>query len=579
MVLGGSIVDYNSGSIVDYILHFEDSQQVLGTNSRNSSALFQFQQNMHKTVSALLTIYVILFGFKIILAGDVPPKSELVNFVVKFLFVVYFSVGININAGSGDDLNRMDGMTQWAFPFLLDGMNQMAGWMINVSPSKLCKFDDVYYPDSLRHLQLWDALDCKVSHYLGLDAIQTMIVENASRHHNWEKFDALSFPIPPYIYLLIPAIISGNFTLISLALMYPLLVISVAAFIVNATVVCMISIAILGILAPLFVPLYLFNYTKGYFEAWVKLLISFLLQPMVAVVFMTTMLSVYDLGFYGTCQYTNKDFTYTGPEFKLNVHNNGDHNNVGENSRTVRYSYLDQDWKKYTPDDKKKCQDSLGFILNNPHQFLFNTDEELATAAKMPWIEDASGKEEKKRFNFLDAVENSPGMFFGMVEVVFEKIKTLVLAMLTACLVLYLMYHFSESLAEFAADMTEGVALSNMAIKPQAIFKAGMAALGAAEGASGGGGEDNISTSRKDGASDKMSTGGGGASDKMSTGGTDKVGTGIKPSDSVKSSVKGEELNRDSLVKSENKESSKDSVSTDSASKDSSSTGSNDDGK
>jgi len=50
--------------------------------------------------------------------------------------------------------------------------------------------------------------------------------------------------------------------LVSLALMYPLLVISVGAFVVNATVACMISIVILGVLAPLFVPLYLFNYTS-----------------------------------------------------------------------------------------------------------------------------------------------------------------------------------------------------------------------------------------------------------------------------------------------------------------------------
>jgi len=582
------------------VCSFDDVQQVLGSNSRHSSALFQFQRNMHKIVSALLTIYVILFGFKIVLAGDIPPKSELVNFLVKFLFVVYFSVGININVGSGDDLNRMDGMIQWAFPFLLNGMNQMAGWMMNASPSELCKFDDVYYPDSLRHLQLWDALDCKVSHYLGLDAMQTMIVENASRNHDWKRFDVLSFPIPPYIYLLIPAIISGNFTLISLALMYPLLVISVAAFIVNATVVCMISIVVLGILAPLFVPLYLFDYTKGYFEAWVKLLISFLLQPMVAVVFMTTMLSVYDFGFYGTCKYTSKDFTYTGPEFKLTVATGIGQASVGVDSRTVRYSYLDQDWEKYTEEEKEGCQNSLGFILNNPFQFLYGTGEDLATSAVMPWIEDASGDEEKKRSNFLDAVSSSPGMFFSMVEVIFEKIKTLVLAMLTACLVLYLMYHFSESLAEFAADMTEGVSIANMAIKPQAVFKAGMAALGAAGGASGGGdaaasggdggGADKMSTSRGGGASDKMSTGGGGSSDKMSTGGGggassdkmstggggggsekiagkladkmkgagSKVGSGLNPSDSVKASAKGEDVSREAPVesgKSENSES------------------------
>lgn len=70
----------------------------------------------------------------------------------------------------------------------------------------------------------------------------------------------------PNVYLLIPAIISGNMTLVSLALSYPLLVISVGAFMVNATVMCIISIVILSVLAPLFVPMFLFEYTRGYFE-------------------------------------------------------------------------------------------------------------------------------------------------------------------------------------------------------------------------------------------------------------------------------------------------------------------------
>lgn len=519
------------------VCSFDDVKLVLGSNSRTTSALFQFQKKMHLAVSALLTIYVILFGFKIVLAGDVPPKSELVNFVVKFLFVVYFSVGININPGSGNDLDRMDGMIQWAFPFMLDGMTQLASWIINASPSELCKFTDVEYPSHLRHLQLWDSLDCKISHYLGLDAVQTLMVENATRNHDFSKLDILSFPIPPYIYLLIPAVISGYMQLVSLALMYPLLVISVGAFVVNATVVCMISIVILGVLAPLFVPLYLFNYTKGYFESWLKLLISFMLQPMVAVVFMTTMLSVYDFGFYGTCKYAYKDFTYSGPKTSIQIGMISPTSVAVLDNRSARYFYVDQEWAtNYADQDEiDGCKDSLGFILNNPFQFLFDTGQSLVDDAVMPWMEDASGKEDKKRFDFLESVEPSPGMFFKMVEILFEKIKKLVLALLTACFTLYLMYHFSESLAEFAADMTEGVSIGNMAIKPQTLFKAGMKAASMAGGAAGdksagggGGASDKMSTGRG-GASDKMSTGGGGASDKMSTGGggaSDKMSTG-----------------------------------------------------
>ncbi len=519
------------------VCSFDDVNLVLGSSSRRSSALFQFQVNMHRVVSALLTIYVILFGFKVVLSGNIPEKKDMVNFAVKFLFVVYFSVGININVGSENDLTRMDGMIQWAFPFMLDGMTQMASWIINASPSKLCRFDDVYYPDSLRHLQLWDALDCRISHYIGLDALQNMIVENATRHQDFSKFDGLSNSIPPYVFLLIPAVISGNMTLISLAIMYPLLIISVGAFVVNATVVCMISIVILGVLAPLFVPLYLFNYTKGYFDSWVRLLLSFMLQPMVAVVFMTTMLSVYDFGFYGTCKYKYEDITYNGPEFNIKISSTiGSFGfSPGADGRAIRYFSLDKDWGSGEYEDQDEidgCINSLGFMLNSPFDFIYSTGQELATAAAMPWIEDGSGKEDKKRFDFLNANQESSGMFFKMIEVIFEKIRVIVMSLLTACLVLYLMYHFSSSLANFAADMTEGVALSGMTIKPQTLFKAGMAAAKiAAQAAKGDGGDqakDQSSTDRP-GATDKVSTGGGEAGDKVSTGGrgaSDKISTG-----------------------------------------------------
>lgn len=542
--------------ISNAVCSFSDVKTVLNSASRTSSALFQFQVNMHKTVVALLTIYVIIFGFKIILAGDIPQKAEIVNFVIKFVFVVYFSVGINISQNSGNDLNRLDGMIEWAFPFLLDGMTDLASWIISASSSELCKFYSTDYAPNMSHIALWDSLDCRISHYLGLDVIQTMIVDNASRNHDFSKLDILSFPIPPYIYLLIPAVISGNFTLISLALMYPLMVISVGAFVVNATVVCMISIVVLGVLAPLFVPMYLFNYTKGYFESWVKLLISFMLQPMVAIVFMTTMLSVYDFGFYGTCKYTSREIAFSGPQMQMTTLNGALGTYVpGDNggSRAIRYYTIDTDWsdnKKYKNDeDRKGCINSLGFILNNPLAWLFDTGETIVSNAVMPWIDDASGDEEKKRFNFLDAIKGSPGMFFNMLEVIYEKIKTLALALLTACFTLYLMQHFSETLAEFAADMTEGVSIGNMAIKPQTLYKAGMAALNAAGAAKGAG---DKSAAGGGGTADKMSQGRKGASDKFATTGAarDKVSTGSSRAagDKVSTST-GEGTGRSSSIK------------------------------
>ncbi len=544
IVISGPIIECVKEMIAKLMIstsvcNFQDVDTVLNSPDRVDSALFKFQVGMHKIVAALLTIYVILFGFRIVLSGDVPPKSEWVNFIIKFLFVVYFSIGINVNS-TGNDLDRLDGMIQWAFPFLLDGMAQLAGWIISASPSELCRFDSTDYSQDMAHMALWDSLDCRVSHYLGLDMIQTMIVQNASSNHDFSKLDILSFPIPPYIYLLIPAVISGNFTLISLALMYPLMVISVGAFIVNATVVCMIAIVILGVLAPIFVPMYLFSYTKSYFESWVRLLISFMLQPMVAIVFMTTMLSVYDFGFYGTCKYKSQELNFSADsdmQFSpLSGALSSFTSSANGGGRAIRYFYLDNDWSTYTPDDAENCINSLGYILNNPLAWLFDTGSDVLTSKDMPWINDASGGEEKKRFSFLDAVQPRPGIFFNMVQVIFEKIKKLAISLLTACFVLYLMYHFSETLSNFVADMTEGASVDNMAIKPQTLYKTGMSAINAMKGTGGSGGGSSSSGGGGGGggAKDKFSSSLSGkrAGDKVSAsvnkGSSDKVSTSVR---------------------------------------------------
>ncbi|WP_342267519.1 type IV secretion system protein [Candidatus Tisiphia endosymbiont of Empis tessellata] len=500
---------------------FDDVNKVINSSKRESSVLFQFQRNMHRTVTALLTIYVIFFGFKIILSSEIPPKNEIINFILKMLFVTYFSVGINITPGSGSDYNRLDGMVQWAFPLLLGGIDTLGGWVMNSSPSDLCKFDPKDYVDkNLSYMPLWDALDCRISHYLGLDILSTLLVENQYKNHDFKSFDFFSFSAPPYVYLLIPAIISGNMTLVSLALSYPLLVISVGAFMVNATVMCMISIVILGVLAPLFVPMFLFEYTRCYFESWVKLLISFLLQPMVVVTFLIMMFSVYDFGFYGHCKYESKPI-------QNSIESGGD------GKRKVKIFYVNTNWDGYlNKDDVKSCKNSLGYMLNNPLATVFDFAKDNLNEIVKEKPGSGSTSDHLSKYQFLQGIIMGPGMFFVSPKLVFEKIKDIALALITACFTLYLMYHFSSQLAEFAADMTEGVPLSGVAIHPQAIYKAGMAALGAAG---------------KMQAADKVARGAGGATKDMGGGGGSAEDTEATGGESAEDSLDTSGSSRDTV--------------------------------
>ena len=512
------------------VCSFKDVGYVIDLASRETSVLFQFQVGMYKIVTAFLTLYVVFFGFKLLLAGEVLSKSEFINFILKMIFVTYFSIGINITPGNGSPYDRLDGMIQWAFPFLLDGINSLASWVMNAAPSSLCKFNDsnVSYDSSISYIALWDALDCRIAHYLGLDILSTLLVENTYRSHDFLNFDFFSFSAPPYVYLLIPALISGNMMLVSLALSYPLLVISVAAFMVNATIMCMISIVILGILAPLFVPMLLFQYTRNYFESWVKLMISFLLQPMVVVTFMITMFSVYDFGFYGKCKYNSKL-----------IHNSIENvEQGGTSNRDVLVFYINNDWTQYTKDEANSCRNSLGYILNNPITSVFNFAKDSVNEIVTSKPGDTSTDKFLSKFQFLSGVVLSPGMFFVSPKVLFERIKDILLSLVTACFTLYLMYNFSSKLAEFAADMTEGVALNNVTIKPQAIFKAAMAGLAAGGGTKGmdqvasrGGGLNDLIGSKGRSSSDLISSKGGddGGSDIVSSSG----GVGIPSTISV----------------------------------------------
>ena len=239
-------------------------------------------------------------------------------------------------------------------------------------------------------------------------------------------------------------------------------------------------------------------------------MISFLLQPMVVVTFMITMFSVYDYGFYGKCQYKSKL-----------IHNSIENlaQSGGTSSRDVLIFYINNDWddiSQYPDKDAvESCQNSLGYMLNNPITTAFNFAKDSVSEIVDSKPGDTPTDKFLAKFQFLSGVVLGPGMFFMSPKVLFEKIKNILLALVTACFTLYLMYNFSSQLAEFAADMTEGVALNNVAIKPQAIFKAGMAALAAAGAATKG--VDQIAS--RGGVGDLKAGQGGGVSDNIAASG------------------------------------------------------------
>lgn len=460
------------------------------TNASEVNMISKFSRHMRRAVTAFMCLYIIFWGYNILLSPNEISRKDVINAVLKIVLVTYFSIGIS----TGDDKKLINGVQSWGMELLRgDVMAEVAAWVMTKSSNEegkkvsgLCNFQPSDY-DSSKHgadarqlLALWDSIDCRLTHYLGINAIKDYVRQKIQAVKG-SGGDPLGNSIPPYYYLLVPALWSGNMTLLGLVLFYPLLVISIAAYMVNAYIVCIIGILILGLLAPIFVPMVLFEYTKSYFHSWLKLVISFVLQPMVVIVFMTMMFHVYEYGFYTDCAY----------DYRLVKDSSG---NVSRMRKMFFINVNDKNLYDGDADQKiARCKKSLGWMLNNPLFAVINTAKTVAKDVIS--VDNVGSENDSENHQFSNAVEVAQGLFFKTTRSIFQLVKDLIMALLVACLTLYLIYHLSDSLSQFVSSLVSGINLSGMTVNPKQMHdtlgflakKGGGKASSAMKGGGGGG--------------------------------------------------------------------------------------------
>jgi type IV secretion system protein VirB6 len=467
--------------MVDGFLNNETTCNADG--GKSPSALMTFQKNMHRSVTALMMIYIILNGIKIFFGGMADQK-EIIMFFLKVVLVSYFSIGINLSS----DGQTHSGMAEIIFPFLLSGINDVAGWIMSAASNGLCVFKPEEYTGG-ENYALWDALDCRVTTYIGISGfadLYSSLRDTGAIDTTKDGLEMINYSIPPYFLLLIPAIYTGNIYLAMLAISFPILVISIAAYIVQSFIVCLIFIAILGVLAPLFVPMALFEYTYSYFENWMKLLVSFVLQPAVSITFSILVFSIYDWGFSGTCKYIAINITMSSSD-------------SSENAPTLKSFFIDVE------NADKDCKKTLGWWLADKFDFKGVTtislvdlnkakaglgggigyfgdiaiDGAVAVVAKTGEV---AYETAKGLGNFL-----LTGNFLTVPTAPLKGFFQLVSSMLVACFAIYIGYQVSGQLSNFAADMTGGISVGAIVSSPKQNFDLAMSAISAAAGAMKGG--------------------------------------------------------------------------------------------
>ena len=442
-----------------------------------------FQEAMKKSIGAALILYVMFYGFKVVLNNEYVHLNKVATFILKFLFVVYFSVGLgNYYDQTGKSVNH-NGMTETVLPMLLQLTSDFTEIVFLSGGSQgLCNYDPSKYEAGYGFYRVWDAIDCRVGYYFGMQLLYNLgsagflsggstsaygnIASSAADFGppGTEGIEALKKPgMLTFFVVMFGFFMAGNIIIVLCGMIFGIIFLSVIFYFLNVYLVSMVTLYVMVYISPIFVPMLLFERTKGYFDAWTKIIVSCALQPAVVGGFVALLLTMYDSIFFGNCEYLRHDYNSSGinfSTFELREPASEPEKCINSTGYKLIKFYLGQGWEKKT-------------------LLIF----EITTLS-----------------DFLD----------------------LALSMVYMVVYVFIFYFAIQSVNEFISDLTSGPNMSSVVVSPTAIMDK---AKQAAEFIKAAASKDPQAAKAAVSQEKKSETGGdkeGETSDKVSTGGSSK---------------------------------------------------------
>jgi type IV secretion system protein VirB6 len=438
---------------------------------------------MKKSIGAALILYVMFYGFKVVLNNEYVHLNKVATFILKFLFVVYFSVGLgNYYDQTGKSVNH-NGMTETVLPMLLQLTSDFTEIVFLSGGSQgLCNYDPSKYEAGYGFYRVWDAIDCRVGYYFGMQLLYNLgsagflsggstsaygnIASSAADFGppGTEGIEALKKPgMLTFFVVMFGFFMAGNIIIVLCGMIFGIIFLSVIFYFLNVYLVSMVTLYVMVYISPIFVPMLLFERTKGYFDAWTKIIVSCALQPAVVGGFVALLLTMYDSIFFGNCEYLRHDYNSSGinfSTFELREPASEPEKCINSTGYKLIKFYLGQGWEKKT-------------------LLIF----EITTLS-----------------DFLD----------------------LALSMVYMVVYVFIFYFAIQSVNEFISDLTSGPNMSSVVVSPTALMDK---AKQAAEFIKAAASKDPQAAKAAVSQEKKSETGGdkeGETSDKVSTGGSSK---------------------------------------------------------
>ncbi|QCB62928.1 conjugal transfer protein TraH [Wolbachia endosymbiont of Drosophila mauritiana] len=274
------------------------------------------QKKLKNTVTAVLVLALILFSIKA-MSGGVRSPQEMYMLIIKFALVIYFTTGSTMFHYYGELTKLSNGLSE----IVLQASSESKG-ICNYEAGK--DYEYMRKVDGKRisysYLAPWDRLDCRILFYLGapLDgiggkigaggAVTLMVLLGAA-------------PVLLVAGSVIGIIFAGGQILVALVCIFmAILMMMVILWMCYVFILSLVALSVIIILSPLFIPMVLFQHTKGYFDGWLKELITYSLYPVILFAFLSFMFIACDKIFYRGLNFEKEQVEMLGKKtywFKL----------------------------------------------------------------------------------------------------------------------------------------------------------------------------------------------------------------------------------------------------------------------
>lgn len=278
----------------DYGFEYQTGDDLLETKGI-TDPISRLLGHIDSLLKLTLMIMVVLYGYNILISSGKLDKKDLIIMLIKVAVVLTFASSIwwrqqlfNFVYGFSESFSNLT--SKLAFDDTVDSE-------LNLVKYDGCYFGDVNnilgketgedipniednnyynYPSSRKYIAMFDALDCKISKYLGYSVGKSL---------------------PNLLYVIAASLIwpfSIGIFLAVASLMMALFVISFAIRTVYIFIATSIGLALMLYISPIIIPCILFKSRKKMFDTWVKYTISYALQPLFLFAFVSISLTIMD---------------------------------------------------------------------------------------------------------------------------------------------------------------------------------------------------------------------------------------------------------------------------------------------